>query len=370
MLTTAHSLTDSRIWAQEARSLRRLVGTVVLVGPDGNLPGDPDIEVRTFPRGRGFLRRLMAPIRLLQVAWRTPAHVYHCHELDAAFAAALIKLFRPCRVVFDSHELYREMIPLHFPQAMRPVVKAMIYLFEVGLYTSCDAVITVTGGVAARLARAVRPEKLTVIYNASGQQLFPTRPCAFRDKRRRIVHLGNLTFRRGARQICEAMGIVRKETPDAVLYLIGKCDSEAEAFIARFREEESMQETIVPLGYVPFAELGAYLPYVEVGIMGLESNQNTINALPVKMFDYMSFGIPTVASDLPEIRRLNEKHEVALLVDTLSAEGIAGGILRLLRDEPLRRRLGETGLQAVATEYSWEHMEKRLLSLYQQLLMR
>jgi len=88
------------------------------------------------------------------------------------------------------------------------------------------------------------------------------------------------------------------------------------------------------------------------------------------MFDYMSFGLPTVASDLPEIRRLNEKYEVALLVDTLSAEAIAGGILRLLHDDALRRRLGEAGLRAVAEEYSWEHMEKRLQALYRQLLTR
>src|SRR5678816_3793504 len=103
------------------------------------------------------------------------------------------------------------MIPLRFPRAIRPLIKLLIYFCEIGLYAACDAVITVTEGVAARLAQAVRRDKITVIYNASGQKMFCARPCNFQGSKRRIVHLGNLTFRRGVQQICEAMRIVSEE---------------------------------------------------------------------------------------------------------------------------------------------------------------
>jgi len=370
VLTSFHPVRDSRIWMQEARSIARHVGSVTVIGPDGDVPEDPGITFLVFERPKSLLARMLTFLKLFRLAWATPARVYHCHELDATLAAVLVKMLRPCRVIFDSHELYREMISLRFPRPMRPFVKLMIFLFEIVLYSTCDAVITVTEGVAAELARATPREKITVIYNASGQGLLKRLPCAFPDNRCRILCLGHMTFRRGVREMCRAVEIVYRRHPEIVFYILGRMDEASTEWVARFRRRHDLAEVIQPLGYVPFNELGAYLPYVDIGIMGLQRNQNTMNALPVKLFDYMSFGIPAVASDLPEIRRLNGKYEVAVLVDTARPEAIAAGILRLLEDEALRRRLSQNALRAVQEEYSWAHMERRLMQLYAKLLKR
>lgn len=369
VVTSAHSLTDSRIWNQEGCSMLRMGLNISMVGPEGPVPSN--CPTKTFPRSKGILGRAGVWIQLLKTIRSIKAKVFHCHELDAALAAVIMKIFRGSKVVFDSHELYREMISMRFPWLFRPFVKGFIYLFEIILYSQCDALVTVTEGVADRLAEASGKSKIIVIYNASSPKLFGQRPCALPDDTgRSIMHLGNLTFLRGSRQVCEAMNIVHKHYPDSRLYLVGKMDTLSQRFIEEYRSKHGLDNVIVPVGFVPYAELGAYIPYGEFGIMGLQPNENTINALPVKMFDYMTFGLPTVASDFDEIRRLNAKYEVAVLVDTRDPQAIAEGMIRLLEDADLRKRLSENARSAVTEEYSWDHMEKRLADLYSQLLER
>jgi len=368
MLTTAHRVSDSRIWAQEAKSLRKKFARVAILGPSGDVPADDEIEFRVFKRQRGLVGRLLAPLKLLRLAWETPARVYHCHELDAALMAILIKMMRPCKVIFDSHELFREVISLRFPRVFRPVVKGLIFLFECFLYKVCDGLVTVADTMADRLSLATGRKRPVVIYNASGVDLIGKGPCAFSDSSRRIICLGNVSMRRGITEMCRAVEIVHRRRGNIVFYVIGSIDSEAWKWLERFRAEHGLTDVIRTVGYVAFYDLGKYLPYADVGIMAYKHSENVNVTIPVKLLDYMAFGVPSVACDTIEVRRLNREYEVALLVDTTRPEEIADAIIRLLDDEALRRRLSENALRAVREKYSWKHMEQRLFDLYDSLL--
>ena len=63
---------------------------------------------------------------------------------------------------------------------------------------------------------------------------------------------------------------------------------------------------------VPLAELLSYSAQADVGVTLLEDTcENHRLALPNKAFEYIAAGLPVVASELPELRRLVDSYGVA-----------------------------------------------------------
>jgi glycosyltransferase involved in cell wall biosynthesis len=88
---------------------------------------------------------------------------------------------------------------------------------------------------------------------------------------------------------------------------------------------------------------------------------------PTKLFEYMAMGKGIVASDLGQIRDVLEHGETGWLVEPGSVEALRAGLERLLLDEPLARRLGESARRAVVGRYTWKehtrHIVERLRTL-------
>ncbi|WP_243669690.1 glycosyltransferase [Methanoculleus chikugoensis] len=82
---------------------------------------------------------------------------------------------------------------------------------------------------------------------------------------------------------------------------------------------------------------------------------NAYIGLPNKLFDYMLCGLPVVASDFPEIRKVVAETECGVLVDpTDPPDAIAEAITYLLEHPDAARRMGgENGRKAVLERYNW-----------------
>ncbi len=113
-------------------------------------------------------------------------------------------------------------------------------------------------------------------------------------------------------------------------------------------------------------------PYVlahsVAGLVTLHPIINYIDALPVKMFEYMVAGIPVIASNFPLWRGIIEGNQCGLCVDPLNPSEIAKAIDYILTHPAEAQRMGENGLRAVKEKYNWDIEEKKLLALYGQLL--
>jgi uncharacterized SAM-binding protein YcdF (DUF218 family)/glycosyltransferase involved in cell wall biosynthesis len=66
---------------------------------------------------------------------------------------------------------------------------------------------------------------------------------------------------------------------------------------------------IVLLGGKPHAQLPAYIREFDIGIVPYRLSDYTSNVYPTKLNEYLSMGIPVVATDLVEIQRFNARHE-------------------------------------------------------------
>jgi glycosyltransferase involved in cell wall biosynthesis len=70
----------------------------------------------------------------------------------------------------------------------------------------------------------------------------------------------------------------------------------------------------------------------------------------------MAAGLPVVADDVGQARQYIEHLSSGYLVPPGDTHAFAAGVLRLLRDEELRSRLGRNARQRVTEEFAWHKL--------------
>jgi glycosyltransferase involved in cell wall biosynthesis len=103
------------------------------------------------------------------------------------------------------------------------------------------------------------------------------------------------------------------------------------------------------------------------GLVTLHPTINYLDALPVKMFEYMGAGIPVIASDFPLWRTIVADSNCGLLVNPLNPQEIADAIDFLITHPQEARKMGSNGRRAVLERYNWTFESKKLLAFYKNL---
>jgi glycosyltransferase involved in cell wall biosynthesis len=83
--------------------------------------------------------------------------------------------------------------------------------------------------------------------------------------------------------------------------------------------------------------------------------------------DYLGYGRPILATDLPEIARIIQDNHVGLIVPDTTQE-MAEGILRLFTaslDE--LNQMGQNALRAVREKHSWQHRAQQILDTFEEI---
>jgi glycosyltransferase involved in cell wall biosynthesis len=99
--------------------------------------------------------------------------------------------------------------------------------------------------------------------------------------------------------------------------------------------------------------------------VGLEPNLEDFVS-PVKVMEYMAYGLPTVAFDLRETRKIVGPG--ALFAPAGDTVAFADCIETLLANPSARLTLGTVARERIQDTYSWEHQERTYLELYHTLL--
>ncbi|MNN80699.1 GDP-mannose-dependent alpha-(1-2)-phosphatidylinositol mannosyltransferase [compost metagenome] len=81
----------------------------------------------------------------------------------------------------------------------------------------------------------------------------------------------------------------------------------------------------------------------------------------------MIAGLPIVATDFPEIRRIVRNNNVGILVPANNSPALAHALNQLVTDLELRKKLANNA-RSTASTLNWEEQEARLVNLYQQIL--
>jgi glycosyltransferase involved in cell wall biosynthesis len=80
---------------------------------------------------------------------------------------------------------------------------------------------------------------------------------------------------------------------------------------------------------------------------------------PLKIFEYMASGLPTVTVDVPPLPDIVRPGQDGLVFPERDAASLAAALLRLAGDRALGERLGASARARVVERYSWaRHCEQ------------
>jgi glycosyltransferase involved in cell wall biosynthesis len=361
-LTSAHPRFDIRIFHKMCTSLAAHGHAVSLVVADGK--GDEvrgGLQILDAGASRGRLDRMSrAPGRVLQRALTLDADFYHLHDPELIPIGLKLKSMGK-RVVFDSHEDVPKQI-LGKSYLNKSTLWLLANVFGIFEYWACrrlDGVIAATPFIRDKFL-GINPN--TVDINNFPMQGELATDAAWNNKQAEVCYVGGIGQIRGIHEVCQAMGLVKS---NARLNLCGGFESAA--------LEQSVRampgwQRVDAHGFVNRDGVRNVLSRSVAGLVTFHPLPNHVDAQPNKMFEYMSAGIPVIASDFPLWRNIIGGNDCGLLVDPMNPQAIAEAIDYLVLNPQEVQRMGANGRRAVDARYNWEVEEKKLLAFYERLL--
>ena len=360
-LSSAHPRYDSRIFGKQCRSLAAHGHRVTLIVADGR--GDEVLdEVCILDAGAAYgrtQRMLGATRRVYQRALALAPDVVQLHDPELLPAGLLLRQ-RGCKVLFDAHEDVPLQLlgkPWLYPWA-RPALAALYARFEASACRRLDGVITATPHIRERFSTI---NARTVDINNFPMSEEFTAPCDWTGKPLQVCYVGGLSAIRGTAELVRACELL--QTPVRVC-LAG---SFAEPAFARRLQARPGWRRIDAAGTLGRGEVAQLMAASRAGLVTLLATPNHLEALPVKMFEYMAAGIPVIASDFPRWRAIVDGAACGLCVAPRDPAAIAAAIDYLASHPDIGRRMGENGRRAVHERYNWRTESTKLIDFYAHL---
>ncbi|UCG57499.1 MAG: glycosyltransferase family 4 protein [Phycisphaerales bacterium] len=366
ILTSVHLPFDGRVFHKEAKSLVKADYDVALVAQHDTEETVDGIRILPLPKPKNrFDRATRVAWKLLRLALKEDAHVYHFHDPELIPVGLFLKL-RGRKVIWDVHEHYPNSIADRYwiPKSMRYVTSRLFDLAERVFVRFFDYVVYTTPIVGERYTRMkVRSERIDNYPIIELSESFA------KDPQESVIYLGGMSKIRGIIELIEAFHIVTRKHPKWKLRLVGRASpSSFGEEIKQLISKLNLDENVSLIPWVPYEEKERLSSQASIGIVTYLPYANNVSCLPNKLFDYMLVGLPVVVSNFPQYKEVVETDRCGLIVDPSDPADIAKAIEYLIGHPEEAKKMGENGREAVLRRYNWGNESKKLLRIYRELL--
>ncbi|RST74187.1 glycosyltransferase [Siminovitchia acidinfaciens] len=360
-LTSVHSHTDTRIFIKECQSLARAGYEVHLVAPGAPSAVLEEVHVHGIEKEESSRLKRMAKAmdKVYKKGLEIDADVYHFHDPELIPVGLKLKK-KGKKVIYDVHEdVPRQILNKSWlPFKSQKVISKLFETYEEKASKKFDLLITATAFIRDRF--------LDIKANAVDVNNFPilnelkTDDVSWESKESSVCYVGGISKVRGVEEMVRAM-----EMTEGISLLMGG------NFIPPNGKEEVMKykgwNKVKHLGFLNRMEVKGVYQRSIAGLVLLHPRINYMDALPVKMFEYMAAGIPVIASNFPVWKSIVEGNDCGLCVDPLNPKEIAEAITFMKENPGDAERMGQNGRKAVENIYNWEQESIKLIDAYEKL---
>ncbi|WP_262387757.1 glycosyltransferase family 4 protein [Pseudomonas gessardii] len=319
------------------------------------------ISIHDVGKSSGRLNRMYATTRrVFEKSLLIDADIYHIHDPELIPVGRKL-LRRQKKVIFDAHEdLPKQILAKSYMNVVvRHLLSHVFYLYEQIVLSKFTGVIAATP--------FIRDKFLKINSNTVDINNFPILGeltdgvLPQHSANSAICYVGGISKNRGILEIIDAVGLAQNNVRLLLAGVFSEPDVELQA------QGMPSWKKVDALGYLDRNGIKDVLQRSLAGLVTLHPTINYIEALPVKMFEYMSAGVPVIASDFPLWRRVVIESECGLCVDPLDSQSISRAIDFLCENPEQARMMGSNGQLAIKNKYNWQIEERKLLDYYKAL---
>lgn len=334
-------------------------GTGLKAKPGGGAASSGPSRAGVVGQARSAARWALLP-QHRQTVWRTwcdrareavgdrKYDVVHAHDFNVLILAAELAEKGNAQLVYDSHEWWSGRERHGRPT---PLERARELRIEREIVAKADAVLTVSEGIAERLGKW-RSTPVAVVRNS-----FPlgegTTAGELAERPKGVVYAGRIGAARDIETLLAATAALGLET-----LLMGNADRE---FLPHLHLTDATVR-IEPAR--PVDDVDEVLREVGISVVTLtDTCENHRLALPNKVFHAVRAGVPVVAADLPELRRLVTKYGIGALYTPGDSESMQRALEQVTADYPALC----ANVARARDELNWDQDSKELVRVYASL---
>jgi glycosyltransferase involved in cell wall biosynthesis len=363
LVSVTNDLVNDQRVHKVCSSLAAEAWEVCLIGR--RLKDSASIDNRTYQTRRfrllfnkGALFYAEYNLRLFFFLLFTKSDVLHSNDLDTLLANFLVAKLRRKHLVYDTHEYFTGVPELQ----SRPLVRGIWKRIESWIFPHLNHLFTVNESIAS------------IYVDEYNKSLIPIRNIPLKVEEIKPIERSELGYSpsdfllvnqgtginidRGMEELMEAL---RNLPSNVKLILIGKGD-----VIPKLKKEISNSELKARVQFIdplPYAEMMRITAMCDLGLsLDKDNNVNYRFSLPNKIFDYIRAGIPSLCTNLPELRNIIERYGNGILLERCEPEQIKKGIEKA-RIEGKPSFLG--GIKKASKELYWEKEVLPMLDTYE-----
>lgn len=364
-LTSAHPRFDTRIFWKECCSLQKAGFQVSLVVADGL--GDEEREkIRIFSvdKRKSRIRRILTATKAIyDRALRLDCDIYHLHDPELLPVGLRLAKKGKC-VIYDAHEDFSVQLrsKSYGNKVLLRILSAIAARYEAYVFKRLRAIVAATPTIREKVrnynANVVTVHNFPLLSEFDNVE---SKVASMSSSAVNYCYVGGIGKKRG---IIEALTALEYCPENTKLILAGACSSE---LLMEEVKQMPQWRRVDFRGFLNRQDVANVYRDSIAGLVALHPIPNYLEALPVKMFEYMAAGIPVIASDIPLWKRIVENESCGICVDPYSPKAIGEAVSYLIEHPHEAEKMGNNGRNAVFDRYNWNVEESQLVNLYREL---
>ncbi|MBI2558001.1 glycosyltransferase family 4 protein [Candidatus Woesearchaeota archaeon] len=285
----------------------------------------------------------------------------HAHE-EACFIGIILKKMFRIPLIYDMHSSMPQQLA-NYNFSKNIFITGFLRWLEKKSVKNSDAVIVISPHLkhiadSIEAGKSVLIENMAVFDNkAAKKDVFNLKRKLKLKNEKVIMYTGTFEVNQGLDLLIGTVPIVLKFSKNVKYVLVGGEKNQIEK-LKELADKLNVSEYVIFTGQKSEKEIPSCLAIADVVVSPRSKGTNT----PLKIYSYLKSGKPIVATDIYSHTQVLNKN-VAVLTK-LDESSFADGIIKLLKDNVLRKKLSTNSKKLGRSSYSYEEYINKTKLLY------
>jgi glycosyltransferase involved in cell wall biosynthesis len=174
-----------------------------------------------------------------------------------------------------------------------------------------------------------------------------------------VINVAHLAGHKGQQYLVRSIPLVLAKIPNARFFIVG--GGELMDSLKTLAESLGLKKKLIFTGFR--RDVGAFYQIADLFVMS-----SVQEGLGTAVLDALALGKPVVAAKSGGIPEIIKNGESGLLVSPADPKALSEGIIRMLTDDELAKRVARTGKSVVKQKFTIDTMVERNIDVYRQIL--